>query len=108
VRTYDGFFIIKETVPEEKVKDVIARIKGEIEKAGGRIIETRDLGRRTFARTMQKTDSGFYVALTLQMDATKVGGLTGRYQLDEDIFRFQISRLDDKLAKPLAPAPAVP
>lgn len=105
---YEGLFIFGETVQEERLKELAAYATGEIEKAGGKILETRDLGRRSFARIMQKKESGFYLSVTFKIAADKVSVLTSRYHLNDDVFRFQITRLDEKFvnkAPPPSPAP---
>jgi ribosomal protein S6 len=67
------------------------------------------MGRRSFARIMQKKESGFYLAVTFRIAADKISVLTSRYHLNDDVFRVQITRVDEKvLAKVSAAAPAVP
>ena len=105
---YEGLFIFDETVQEERLKDLAAFVTGEITKAGGKILESKDLGRRSFARIMQKKESGFYLSIIFQIAADKVSVLTSRYHLNDDVFRFQITRFDDKLVSkaPVAATPA--
>jgi small subunit ribosomal protein S6 len=98
-------FIFGETVQEERVKELAAYVIGEIEKAGGKITESRDLGRRTFARPLQKKESGFYLSVTFQIAGDKIATLTARYKLNDEVFRCQITRLDEKFLQK-APAPA--
>ena len=98
---YEGLFIFGETVQEERLKDLAAQVTGEITKAGGKILESKDLGRRAFARIMQKKESGFYLSVIFVIAPEKVAVLTSRYHLNDDIFRVQITSFDDKLvAKP--------
>ena len=93
---YEGLFIFGETVQEERLKDLAAFVTGEITKAGGKVMDSRDLGRRSFARVMQKKESGFYLSVTFKIAADKITPLTSRYHLNDDIFRFQITRMEDK------------
>lgn len=102
---YEGLFIFSETVQEERLKDLAAYVTGEITKAGGKVLETKDMGRRMFARVMQKKESGFYVSVIFKLAPEKVAPLKARYQLSDDIFRVQITVFDDKLVSP-APAAA--
>ena len=103
---YEALFIFDETVQEERLKDLAAYATGEITKAGGKILESKDLGRRTFARVMQKKESGFYLSVIFQIAPEKVTVLTSRYHLSDDIFRCQITRFDDKLVSKVVDAPA--
>jgi len=105
VNMYEALFIFDETVQEERLKDLSAQAIGEITKAGGKILETRELGRRTFARIMQKKESGFYMSVTFKIAPEKLSALTAKYHLQDEIFRVQITRFDPKLVAPPAPAP---
>jgi ribosomal protein S6 len=108
VRTYEGLFIFQDALPEERVKEAAGRVGAEIEKGGGRVLETRPLGRRQFSRQLDKTDSGYYVAIAFQFDEAKMAGLPARFKLDGDIFRFQLTHMVvkkvEKKAAPAAPA----
>lgn len=102
---YEGLFIFGETVQEERLKDLAAYVTGEITKAGGKVLESKDMGRRSFARVMQKKESGFYLSVIFTIAADKISVLTSRYHLNDDVFRVQITRFDDKLVSQ-APAAA--
>ena len=102
---YEGLFIFGETVQEERLKDLAAYATGEITKAGGKILESKDMGRHAFARVMQKKESGFYLSVIFTIAPEKIATLTSRYHLNDDVFRVQITRFDDKLVTP-PPAPA--
>ena len=105
MKKYEALFIFGETVQEERLKDLAAYVTGEITKAGGKVLESKDLGRRSFARVMQKKETGFYLSVIFQIAPEKVSVLTSRYHLNDDIFRFQITFFDDKLVTK-APAAA--
>lgn len=103
---YEALFIFGETVPDERVKEMSAYVVGEIEKLGGKVTGTREVGRRAFARTMQKTETGFYLAVTFQMAGDQITALNARYRLSDDIFRVQIIKLTDAMAKKTPPVSA--
>ena len=98
MNTYEGLFIFGESVKDERIKDLSATVTGEIQKAGGTVVQSRDMGRRSFARTMQKTESGVYLAVVFQIAGDKIATLNARYKLNDEIFRFQIAKLDEKFA----------
>jgi ribosomal protein S6 len=106
VNTYEGLFIFGESVQEERVKEMVTHVTGEIEKHGGKVTATRDMGRRPFARTMQKKETGFYVAVAFQMEGDKLAALNARYALIDEIFRVQIIRLSAEMAKKTPPVSA--
>ena len=110
MNTYEGLFIFGETVQDERLKEMLAYVTSEIEKLGGKVTSSRDMGRRTFARPMQKKETGAYVAVAFQLPGDKVAALTARYHLNDDVFRVQVVKLDEKMAKKTPPvsAPAAP
>jgi ribosomal protein S6 len=105
---YDGLFIFGESVRDERIGEMTGYVTGEIEKAGGKIMGTRDMGRRQFARTLQKKESGVYIAVTFKLDPAKVAALRARYKLNDDVFRCQIVRLTEALAKTPPPVASAP
>ncbi len=103
MNTYEGLFIFGETVPDERVKEMTGYAVAEIEKLGGKSTGVRDMGRRAFARTMQKKETGYYVAVAFQLPGEQIAALNARYRLSDDVFRVQIIKLNETLAKKAAP-----
>jgi ribosomal protein S6 len=75
---------------------------GEITRLDGNVLTTEVLGKRTFARPMQKRDNGIYVKIRFELDPSQVSVLLGRYRLAEDVFRVQILAVDDRREAVLA------
>lgn len=98
MNTYDGLFIFGESVRDERVGEMTDYVVSEIEKLGGKIVNKRDMGHRSFARLLGKKESGAYVAVTFKLEADKVAALSARYKLNDDVFRCQIVRLNDAQA----------
>jgi small subunit ribosomal protein S6 len=100
LKPYEALFIFAPTLREEALDRAIAVVRGDIEKVGGRVVKTDVLGRRTFARTLNKRDSGVYVRFNVELPPEGVSVLTDRLNLNEDVFRYQIVKSDG------VPAPA--
>ena len=98
MNTYEGLFIFGQSVQDDRVKDMGVYVRTEIEKLGGTVVQSRDIGRRMFARTMQKTESGVYLAVVFKMEPDKIAPLNARYKMNDELFRCQIVRLDEKFA----------
>jgi ribosomal protein S6 len=69
---------------------MIGKVREEIEKAGGRVESTTRLGKRSFARKLDRQESGHYVVIGFHLPAAQVKPLAERYQLMEGILRVQI------------------
>lgn len=89
---YEGLYIFPESIREEALDEALGRAKEEIEKLGGQVESAIRLGRRTFARRMQKQGAGYYAVIAFQMAGGQVAPLLERYRLAGEVFRVQINR----------------
>ena len=96
-RKYEALFIFAGNVKDESLDKVIEQSTTEIEKLGGTIDKTDPLGRRTFARTMQKHDHGVYVKFLFTIDPEQVGKIQSRFQHNDDCFRLQIVSRNERV-----------
>lgn len=96
VKKYDGLFIFGAAVKDDALDGMLATVKIEITKLGGRIDSTDIVGRRTFARPMQKRENGVYVKMRFNLEAGQVDALTRRFKLSEDVFRVQFLLVDER------------
>jgi len=97
-------FIFPDAFSEDQLDVAVNNIKGEVEKVGGVNESATRLGRRTFAREMDKTQAGQYVVITFSLAGGQIESLKGNLRFNEDIFRMQIFRVEDKKVEPAAAA----
>jgi len=83
-------FIFPETLDEEGLDQAIDAVKRELEKLGGTLESITRLGKKTFARPMQKKKAGYYVVLMLRLDSLKLDAFKKRLKLATDVFRAQL------------------
>ena len=106
MKKYDANFIFVQTGRDEAWAKTIERMQAEITRVGGKVLDTQDRGKKTFARIQQKKESGTYLTIRFELDPVKVNELRARYALIEEIFRLQILAIDPiielKLAKQAA------
>ena len=74
----------------------ITKALAEVTRLGGNVLVQEVLGKRTFARPMQKRENGVYVQVRFELDPSKVTELVNRYRLVEEVFRVQILAVDDR------------
>ncbi len=96
-KKYQAMFIFAGNIKDEALEKVIDQSKTEIEKLGGAIETTETLGRRTFARTMQKHDHGVYVKVGFTIDPAQVAGIHDRFRHNDDCFRLQIVERNERV-----------
>lgn len=106
MKKYDANFIFVQSGRDEAWAKTIERMQAEIIRIGGKVLDTQDRGKKTFARIQQKKESGTYLTIRFELDPAKVNELRARYALIEEIFRLQILAIDPiielKLAKQAA------
>jgi len=90
VNKYEAMIIFKESLKDTDWDGAVEVVGKEIEKLGGRMTSCTRLGKREFARQMQKQNSGHYGLIALQMDGSKVVDLLARLKLNEQVFRVQV------------------
>jgi len=101
---YEAMFIFPDAFSEEQLDNAIGNIRGEIEKVDGKVESAIRLGRRNFAREMNKTQAGQYVVISFDLSANKVESLKSNLRFNDEIFRMQIFRAAEKKAEAEAAA----
>ena len=96
MKKYDGLYIFAGSAKDDVLDKQIDKVRGEITRLSGNVLTTEVLGKRTFARPMQKRDNGVYVKIRFELDPSQVSVLLGRYRLTEDVFRVQILAVDER------------
>ena len=102
MKKYDGLYIFAGNAKDDVLESNFAKAVAEIERFGGKVESQDILGKRTFARPMQKRDNGVYALVRFEMDPAKVKELVNRYRLVEEVFRVQILAVDDRREAKLA------
>lgn len=64
------------------------------EKFAGNVIETVNMGRKQFAREMNKRKTGIYLDLVHEMSAEKVVELRENFKLDNRVLRLETFNYD--------------
>ena len=100
-KTYEGMFIFPKTLSNEELEEVLGTVREEIEKCDGTVSSLTRLGKRQFARPMQKQDAGYYVVITCDLEGDKISVLRERFKLNENVFRVQFVCADPKATLPV-------
>jgi ribosomal protein S6 len=95
-KKYDGLYIFVGAAKDESLDKMVEKMRGEITRLSGTIIGAEVLGKRSFARVMQKRDHGTYVRIRFELDPANLATLRDRYHLIEDLFRVQLLAVDER------------
>ncbi len=107
MNTYDIMFIFPSTLVDEAFDKQFEAAQAEITKLGGTVVRSERMGRRSFARPINKRGDGLYGRVWVKLDAVHVDGLVGRYNLNEEILRVQVRKLDGDVPPVAPPRPVM-
>jgi ribosomal protein S6 len=100
LKTYEALLIYPNKLKEEDLDNAIVRVRDDISKLGGAPGAVEKLGSQTFARPLGKQQVGFYVRLAFSLDPERVAALRKRLRLNEELFREQITRVEQPVVEP--------
>ena len=87
---YEAMIIFRENLKDTDWDGSVEAVRAEIEKLGGKTTSSTRLGKREFARPMQKQQGGHYGLVAFQLEGDKVAALQARLKLNEQVFRVQV------------------
>ena len=90
MKKYEAMIIFRESLKDTEWDGAVDAVRSEIERQDGRFSSCTRLGRREFAREMNKQSSGHYALVAFEMAGDKVAPLQARLKLNEDVFRVQV------------------
>jgi small subunit ribosomal protein S6 len=96
VRHYETMFIVKPTLTAEEITAQIDLVKSNIEKNGGEIVSTDDMGSRQLAYPINKNKRGYYFVIYFKSPANSILELERNYRINENILRFIFIKYESK------------
>ncbi len=96
-KKYEAMIIFAGSVHEDNLAGAIDRFVDEIKKFGAEIESTEALGRRQFARVMDKRDHGCYGQVRFSLDPANVAALRDRFRLYEEVYRLRIVARNERI-----------
>ena len=98
-RKYEIGFIINPEATEEDVKKVVDNVSQIIKKDKGIVENVDEWGRKKLAYPIKKHSEGIYVFINTEGEGSTYAKVERRLKLSEQVLRFIILRLDDRLRK---------
>jgi small subunit ribosomal protein S6 len=96
IRHYETMFIVKPTLTEEETQAQIEMVKTTIEKNGGEIKATNDMGSRKLAYEIQKNRRGHYIVYYFTAPTQAILEIERNYRINENILRFIFIKSESK------------
>ena len=111
INSYEALFIVDVEAGEEAAKAVVTKFLNRIAK-NGEIVEVADWGKRRLAYPINDKAEGYYTVVTFKSAPEYPAELERRFNIDENVMRSLVIRLEYEavakaVAAPAEDAPAV-
>ena len=93
-RTYEVMYIIDPDTAADKIEKLNEGVVKLIEKEGGTLINTNEIGMKTMAYPIQKKFEGYYVLLEIEGTGQEIMELERRMRVNDMIMRYITVRVD--------------
>ena len=98
VNSYETLFIVNPTLSEDDVKATVDKFTALIAETGT-VGEIDEWGKRRLAYPIDDITEGYYVLVNFTSESSFPAELERRYNIDENIMRGIVIRLETKKAK---------
>ena len=98
-KRYESTFIIKGSLQDQDVDQIVHKAEDLITKNGGSIIEMERWGRRKLAYEIERETQGFYISAHFTAPSTTIAKLERQFQLDENVVRWLTLVMPDSAVK---------
>ncbi len=96
---YETVFILKPTLSNEKVEEVLGKVKGIITSGNGTVILSDSWGKRRLAYPVKKNKEGSYYLLQFSADGHVVGVLENFFRTTDDIIKYITLKIEKSFKK---------
>ncbi len=94
-RTYEIMYIAAPETADDDVTKLNEAIVQLIEKEGGSVTTTENMGRRKLAYPIDKKTEGHYVLFEVQGSGSEIAELERRFRVNDAVIRFITVRVDE-------------
>jgi ribosomal protein S6 len=95
MKNYEIMYIIKSTLSEEEIKNVVKTQENILTSNGAKIVSTKGLGQKEFAYEIKKMKSGYYFLTIIEASDDKAINEFDRLSLiSNDIVRHLITKIE--------------
>ncbi|MBQ8387374.1 MAG: 30S ribosomal protein S6 [Clostridia bacterium] len=103
INSYETMFIVDPTNGEDAIKATVNKFTGLIS-SNAELVEVNEWGKRRLAYPINDLNEGYYVVATFKAEAGVPVELDRNYNIDENIMRSMIVKLDFEAVKHETPA----
>ncbi len=105
INSYEALFIVDVEAGEEAAKAVVKKFTDRIAR-NGEIVEVSDWGKRRLAYPINDKPEGYYTVVTFKSEPEYPAELERRFNIDENVMRSLVIRLEHEAVAKAVAAPA--
>ena len=98
VNSYETMFIVNPTLAEDEIKATVDKFTARVAE-NGTVGEIDEWGKRRLAYPINDITEGYYVLVNFTSESAFPAELKRRYNIDENIMRGEVFKLETKKAK---------
>ena len=91
MKLYEGFFVFSPDATQDARKVQLTGVESLIQKAGGKIIQRYELGRRPLGYMIRKHRDGFIFCVDFEMNPAEQEGFRRAIDLFEEVIKYMIT-----------------
>lgn len=93
-RSYEVLYIVRPDLDKAQLEQTITKFQKAVNESGGQFVKLDEWGTRLLAYQIKRFDKGYYVLMEFTATTDQLKKIDERFQLDENILRYQIVRQD--------------
>ena len=91
--TYESIFICRPDLPDEKINEIVDKLKTFISQNNGRVAIAERIGKRRLAFRVKRYEEGNYSRIVFEAEPSLITEIEGFYKVNEDIIRQMTVRV---------------
>ncbi len=95
-RVYELMYIVDPKTSDEVISQMNTEIEELIEKEGGKVVKTDDMGKRQLAYQIKKNTEGYYYLFEIEGSGKEIAEVERRMRVNDSIMRYLTVRVDEE------------
>ena len=93
---YEITVVVSAKIEDEARTATIDKVKGYVERFGGKVTNVEEAGKKKLAYDIQKMSEAFYYFVQFDAEATAPAEIESRVRIMDNVLRYLIVRLDEE------------
>ncbi len=91
---YEMMFVVKSSMEQEQIDELIGKVTDTIEKGSGVVLHLEKMGKRDLASEFNKNNQGYYFYFDFSADKSILDNIAAMVKINEDIITTLLVKLD--------------